>query len=57
MIEPNAYSEIINVEVSRLDDLIKELKLAPVKLLKLEAEGYEPEILRGLSGCLNDKNT
>jgi FkbM family methyltransferase len=48
-IKPNYFTEIINVPVIRLDKLIQDLKLDKIKLLKIEAEGYEPEILEGLS--------
>lgn len=48
-IKPKYFTEIINVPVIRLDKLIQDLKLKEIKLLKIEAEGYEPEILEGLS--------
>lgn len=48
-IKPNYFTEIINVPVIRLDKLIQDLKIDKIKLLKIEAEGYEPEILEGLS--------
>ena len=44
------YSEKYNVSVQTLSDFIKKNKLTEtkIKLIKLEAEGYEPEILEGL---------
>lgn len=48
-IKPKYFTEIINVPVIRLDKLIQDLKIDKIKLLKIEAEGYEPEILEGLS--------
>tara|TARA_B110000483_G_scaffold224595_1_gene283516 strand:+ start:559 stop:960 length:402 start_codon:yes stop_codon:yes gene_type:complete len=42
------YREIINVPVIRLDKLIDELNIDKIKLLKIEAEGYDPEVLEGL---------
>jgi FkbM family methyltransferase len=48
-IKPNYFTEIINIRVIRLDKLIQDLNLNKIKLLKIEAEGYEPEILEGLS--------
>ena len=48
IIEPLQYTEIINVPVIRLDKLIDELNIDKIKLLKIEAEGYEPEVLEGL---------
>ena len=53
LIEPPSYTEIIDVEVVRLDDLCNELGINKIKLLKLEAEGYEPEILNGTTGILD----
>lgn len=53
LVEPPSYTEIIDVEVVRLDNLCNELGIKKIKLLKLEAEGYEPEILNGAAGVLN----
>ena len=44
LIQPKSYDEIINVKVDRLEDYVD----SNIKLLKLEAEGAEPEILQGL---------
>lgn len=49
LIEPIAYTDKIPVEVTTLDDIIKR----PVKLLKLEAEGCELEVLHGASKSLD----
>jgi FkbM family methyltransferase len=48
-IKPNHFTKIINIPVIRLDKLIEELNLNRIKLLKVEAEGYEPEVLEGLA--------
>ena len=48
IIEPAQFKEIISVPVMRLDNLIQELNIDKIKLLKVEAEGYEPEVLEGL---------
>lgn len=48
LVEPPFYEKLINIDVLRLDELIRLLNLERVKLLKLEAEGFEPEILEGL---------
>ena len=53
LVEPLSYTEVIDVEVVRLDNLCNELGIKKIKLLKLEAEGYEPEILNGAAGILN----
>jgi FkbM family methyltransferase len=52
LVEPFAYDELIEVDVVRLDNFIIGNNLDSIKLLKLEAEGYEPEILHGLGECL-----
>ena len=50
LVEMIGYSEKYNVSVQTLSDFIKKNKLTEtkIKLIKLEAEGYEPEILEGL---------
>ncbi len=50
LIEPYSYENIIKVETQRLDNLFKNID---IKLLKLEAEGAEPEIVFGAKGILN----
>lgn len=45
LIEPPRYDKVIDVDVVRLDNLINDLKFPKIKLLKIEAEGAEPEIL------------
>jgi len=52
LVEPAEFKEVINVEVVRLDKLIEELNIKKIKLLKIEAEGYEPEVLEGLGSAL-----
>lgn len=48
LIEPASYERSIRVEVDRLEKYVT----GPTKLLKLEAEGGEPEILEGLGSSL-----
>jgi len=48
LIEPKTYDEKVTVKVVRLDSFMVERKINSIKLLKLEAEGFEPEILEGL---------
>lgn len=45
IIEPINYTEIVKVDTKRLDSVISEN--TSIKLLKLEAEGAEPEVLEG----------
>jgi FkbM family methyltransferase len=51
LIEPPTYDEIIRVPTRRLDGLLPE---GPIKLLKLEAEGAEPEAIAGCEGILGN---
>jgi FkbM family methyltransferase len=53
LIEPKIFDKIINIPVIRLDSLIESLNLKKIKLLKIEAEGYEPEVLEGSSKILD----
>jgi FkbM family methyltransferase len=48
-IEVGDYTDRIDVEATTLDNLIESLGSRPVKLLKVEAEGAEPEVLQGLN--------
>lgn len=49
LVEPKTYTEKIDVEVIDLDHF-KPLQSVPkIKLFKLEAEGWEPEIIQGAS--------
>ena len=52
LVEPPNYVETVTVDCTTLDDLFEQEQLNFVKLLKLEAEGYEPEILQGAKNCL-----
>lgn len=47
IIEPKCFEKIIKVKLIKFDDLINELNIKRIKLLKIEAEGYEPEVLLG----------
>jgi FkbM family methyltransferase len=51
LIEPPEYDEIIQVPTRRLDGLLGGRR---IKLLKLEAEGAEPEAISGSEGLLGD---
>ena len=52
IIEPISWDEKTIVNVVRLDTFLAESNINKVKLLKLEAEGYEPEILSGIGNML-----
>ena len=50
LIEPPDYDEVITVPTKRLDGLLPN---RAIKLLKLEAEGAEPEAIAGCEGLLD----
>lgn len=52
IIKPINYEFTRKIEVLMLDDFIKKEKINKIKLLKLEAEGFEPEILEGCKKSL-----
>ena len=51
LLEPNSYSEIININKVRLDNYFT--SDTNIKFLKVEAEGHEPEVLYGIEGIIN----
>ena len=53
IIEPKSYNSIYKIETTTLNRFFKKMKIDRIKLLKLEAEGYEPEILLGSSKFLD----
>ena len=53
LIEPKKFTKEINIQTKRFDSIFKELQLSKIKLLKLEAEGAEPEILLGFGNTLS----
>lgn len=52
LIEPNEYFDVLKIDTVRLDSFCKSEKIDKIKLLKLEAEGFEPEILAGAAKTL-----
>lgn len=53
VIKPIRFDSIKTIKVSKLDDYIDEKKIDKIKLLKVEAEGFEPEILKGCERNIN----
>ena len=52
IIKPKIYEDIISVDVIKIEDLVKKLKIKKIKLLKIVAEGYEKDILEGAEEIL-----
>ena len=50
-IEPPRYDSIANIPTKRLDTIVTDRR---IKLLKLEAEGAEPEVIQGCDKILAD---
>ena len=53
VIKPIRFDSIKTIKISKLDDYIDEKKIDKIKLLKVEAEGFEPEILKGCERNIN----
>ena len=54
IVEPETYSHYIDIETTTLSEYVQSQKLGKIKLFKLEAEGFEPEILEGSSQVLKN---
>ena len=54
IVEPVSYSHCVDIKTTTLSEYLKILKIEKIKLFKLEAEGFEPEILEGASEVLNN---
>jgi len=52
LIEPRNFTKILNIPVVRGDDFMKAECLDYLSLLKMDAEGFEPEILNGFGDKL-----
>lgn len=48
-----AYQERIGIETRRGDSLFSDLNLPPIDLMKIDVEGYEPLVFRGLAGRIH----
>ena len=52
LIEPLQYTHAVEIECISLDTFLQSSDIEKIKLLKLEAEGFEPEILLGARSSL-----
>ena len=48
VLEDSAKENLINVNATRLSEELQHLGMSEVGLVKVEAEGYEPEVLGGI---------
>ena len=46
-VEPKSFSEMVKIKVTSMDSIFPSFQIDKCKLFKLEAEGWEPEILQG----------
>lgn len=53
LIEPASYSKIIKLNCIRGDKFMQQENINKISLLKMDAEGFEPEILEGFGDRLN----
>lgn len=56
LVEMDGYSKSYEVEVTKLSTFFQKKSLTDtkIKLVKLEAEGFEPEIISGMENCLEN---
>lgn len=53
-IQPKSFTEIIKVRSYRADQFMQENKVKSILFLKMDAEGFEPEILAGFGRRIDD---
>lgn len=53
LIEPAHYDSVVEVETLTLKSFVEQQGIDKIKVLKLEAEGAEPEVLMGAQGVLD----
>ena len=53
-IQPKSFTEIIKVRSYRADQFMQENKIKSILFLKMDAEGFEPEILAGFGRRIDD---
>lgn len=51
--EREVYQERVELQIRRGDDLFSELDLPPIDLMKIDVEGFEPSVFRGLAARLH----
>lgn len=53
IVEPVNFTHILEIETTTLQKYVNDNAISKIKLFKLEAEGFEPEILEGALGVLD----
>ena len=53
LIEPSNFDSKINIECKRLDEIEDIKNLSSIYLIKIDAEGFEPEVLKGAINILS----
>lgn len=53
VVEPSHFTHVISIQTVTLSSYVEANKISRIKLLKLEAEGFEPEILEGAKPVLD----
>src|SRR5262249_21539557 len=53
LLKPARFAGTATAQVMTLDDFLAERQVGPVAMLKVDVEGWEPEVLRGAAGLLS----
>ena len=56
LVEPASYSKIIQLSCIRGDQFMQQENINKISLFKMDAEGFEPEVLEGFGNQLNHIN-
>lgn len=53
-IAENGVADPVNVSVKRLDDICHQMKCKPPYLVKIDVQGAEAEVIKGMGGIINE---
>ncbi|HEX7844442.1 MAG TPA: FkbM family methyltransferase [Chitinophagaceae bacterium] len=51
---PFAKNSRVNVAVTTVDDIVQELRLSKVDMIKIDVEGYEPQVFEGMKKTITN---